>query len=124
MMKKTRFPIMLSKEQHDELCVSYASLALFDGEAEISADQIKTIIEASGNEVEPYWPIIFGAMMKKQDVKELILSGGAGAGGGGDAPAAGGEAAAEVVEEAKKEEEESAEEMGGMDMFGGGGDDY
>ncbi|KAF1333127.1 60s acidic ribosomal protein p1, partial [Globisporangium splendens] len=117
----------MSKEQHDELCVSYASLVLFDGEAEITSDAISAVIAASGNEVAPYWPTLFASLLAKSDkVLELISSGGpaaAGAAAVGGAAAAGGEEAA--AEEEKEEEEEAGRSMdigGGMDMFGGGAD--
>lgn len=41
----------LSKEVHDELVTTYAALVLYDGDAEINAEQLTTVIEASGNEV-------------------------------------------------------------------------
>jgi len=84
----------ISKEQHDELCVSYASLILFDGEAEI----------------EPYWPSLFAGLLSKEGkILELIASGGPSSGAA--APAAAGAAGAEAAapkEEEKKEEEEEA----------------
>ena len=102
----------LSKEQHDELCVSYASLILFDGEAEITSDAINTVIEASGNEVEPYWPMLFAGLLSQEGkVLELISSGGGGAGGAavaGAAGAAAGAAGEEAAEEEEKVEEEEA----------------
>jgi large subunit ribosomal protein LP1 len=100
----------ISKEQHDELCVSYASLILFDGEAEITADALSTVIHASGNEVEPYWPSLFAGLLSKEGkILELIASGGPSSGAA--APAAAGAAGAEAAapkEEEKKEEEEEA----------------
>jgi ribosomal protein L12E/L44/L45/RPP1/RPP2 len=98
----------LSKEQHDELCVSYASLVLFDGEAEITSEAITAVIEASGNEVEPYWPTLFAGLLSKEGkVLELISSGGPAAGG---AVAATGGAAGAAVEEAAEEEKVEEEE--------------
>ena len=43
----------ISKEAHDELCVTYAALALYDGEAAITGDQLMALIKETGNEVEP-----------------------------------------------------------------------
>ncbi|CAI5736641.1 unnamed protein product [Hyaloperonospora brassicae] len=113
----------ISKEQHDELCVSYASMMLFDGEHEITSEAITTIVNASGNEVEPYWPTLFASLLSKEGkILDLISSGGAAsgaaaaAGGASGAAAAGGEPA---KEEAKAVEEEEEVDMGGgMDMFG------
>eukprot|EP01083_Nonionella_stella_P275881 937087_1 len=117
----------LTKEQHDELCTAYASMILFDGEAEVTADAINTIIKESNNEVEPYWPMLFAGVLSKEGiVLDLISSGGGSCGAAGaGAAAAGGDAAAAVEEEVKEEsEEEEADLGGGMDMFGGGDADY
>lgn len=99
----------LSKEQHDELCVSYASLILFDGEAEITSDALMSVITASGNEVEPYWPTLFAGFLSKEGrIMDLITSGGPSAGGGGAAAsgntAAGEEDATAAKDEPKEEE--------------------
>ncbi|TYZ66089.1 hypothetical protein PybrP1_003798 [[Pythium] brassicae (nom. inval.)] len=113
----------LTKEQHDELCVSYASLLLFDGEAEITADAISTVIAASGNDVAPYWPGLFAQLLaKKGKVLELISSGGPSGGAAVAAAGAAGAAGAAAAVEEEKEEEEEADMGPGMDMFGGGSD--
>lgn len=121
----------ISKAQHDELCTSYAALALYDGDAEITSDQISSLIQATGNEVEAYWPTLFASFIAKSGIEKLILSassGGGGGGGGGGGDGAGGEGEAAPAEEKKEEEEEEEIDMGGgMDMFGGGdegGGDY
>ena len=104
---------MVSKAQHDELCTAYAAMALFDGEADITSEQLKTLIEATGNEVEPYWPMLFARYCSK-DMASLMFS-------------FGGDAKEEKKEEKKEEEEEEVDMGGGMDMFGdsgGGGGDY
>uniref|UniRef100_A0AAV1UZX3 60S acidic ribosomal protein P1 n=1 Tax=Peronospora matthiolae TaxID=2874970 RepID=A0AAV1UZX3_9STRA len=113
----------ISKEQHDELCVSYASMMLFDGEHEITSEAINTIVTASGNEVEPYWPTLFASLLSKEGkILDLISSGGAASGaaaavgGASGAAAAGGEQAKEEVKAV--EEEEEVDMGGGMDMFG------
>mmetsp|Transcript_21015 Transcript_21015/g.66013 ORF Transcript_21015/g.66013 Transcript_21015/m.66013 type:complete len:125 (+) Transcript_21015:55-429(+) len=122
----------MSKAQHDEACTVYAALALYDGGAQISADSIKALIDATGNEVEGYWPVLFARYLDGK-IEDMILnvSAGGGGGGGGFAGGAGegGEGGEGAAEEEKKEEEEEEEEIdmgGGMDMFGdgGGGDDY
>ena len=95
-------------------------MILADGDVEINAENIKSLLDASGVEVAAYWPGIFANGMKDGKINELLASvgsGGGGGGGGGDA-AAGGEAAAPVEE---KKEEEEVDFSGGMDMFGGGG---
>ena len=113
----------------EETLVSLAAMILADGDAEVSAENINTLLKATGNEVAPYWPSLFASFLKNGKAEELILTGGAlggGGGGGGGGGAAGGDAggAAEAVEEAKPVEEEVDPMEGGMDMFGGGGGDY
>mmetsp|Transcript_3979 Transcript_3979/g.8527 ORF Transcript_3979/g.8527 Transcript_3979/m.8527 type:complete len:122 (-) Transcript_3979:225-590(-) len=116
----------LSKDEHDEACCVYAALILQDAGAEITADKIAELVEASGNEVEAYWPSLFAGLLAKVDVNELIMSstkiGGGGAAAGG---AAAGGAAAEAAEEEEEEEEEEVD-VGGGGLFGGeeGGDGY
>ncbi|RLN92395.1 hypothetical protein BBJ28_00017019 [Nothophytophthora sp. Chile5] len=137
----------ITKEQHDELCVSYASMILFDGEAEITADAIHHILHASNNEVEPYWPALFAGLLSKEGkILELIAAGGPSSGGaaaGAPGAAAGGAEEAPKEEEKKEEEEEAVSGCdwnrlaragerrsndwlsdlgGGMDMFGGEAD--
>merc|ERR1719347_791435 len=112
---------MVSKEQHDELCVSYAAMILADAEAEITSDALTTLIEASKNEVEPYWPMLFSGLLSKEGkVMELLSNQGGSAGAAAAAGAAAGGEAEEKKEE--KVEEEEADLGGGMDMFGG--EDY
>ena len=83
---------------------------------------MSAVIKASGNEVEPYWPMLFAKALKGQDVGALLSnigSAGPAAGGAAAGPAAGG-AAAEEKKEEKKEEPEDVD-MGGL--FGDD-DDY
>mmetsp|Transcript_791 Transcript_791/g.957 ORF Transcript_791/g.957 Transcript_791/m.957 type:complete len:121 (-) Transcript_791:125-487(-) len=117
----------LSKSQKDEYATSYAILALHDGGAEITSDQICALLEATGNtEVEAYYPIIFANFLSDPETlcKYVCTPGG---GGGGDSSGGAEVAEVEKEEEKEEEEEEEAEIGGGMDMFGGdegGGGDY
>merc|ERR1712078_552350 len=114
----------LSKDQHDELCVSYAALMLHDDGLDINAEKLTKIIKASGNEVEPYWPMLFAKALKGQDVGALLANVGTAGGGGGGAaagPADAGAAVEEKEEEKKKEDEPEDVDMGGL--FGDD-DDY
>ena len=99
---------------------SLASMILADGEVEINADNIKALLDASGNEVAAYWPGIFSSHMKDGKINTLLNTLGGGGGGGGDAAGAEDAPAAEEKKEEKKVEEE-VDFSGGMDMFGGGG---
>merc|ERR1719223_689528 len=114
----------LSKDQKDEFAVSYAILALYDGGAEVTSEQISTLLEATGNtEVAPFYPIIFSNYLNSPEkIAELIASPGGG-GGGGAGGASGAEGEADAAEE-EKEEEEEEEAVPMSDMFGGddGGD--
>ncbi|CAI5706881.1 hypothetical protein KXD40_006073 [Peronospora effusa] len=111
----------ITKEQHDELCVAYASMILFDGEHEITSEAIMNVLQASGNEVELYWPSLFSSLLSKEGkILELISSGGPSSGAAAAAPGAAAGGAEDVkVEEKVVEEEEEIDMGGGMDMFGG-----
>merc|ERR1712023_187819 len=111
----------LSKEEHDELCCSYAALMLHDDGLEITAEKLSAVIKASGNEVEPYWPMLFAKALKGADVGALLSNiGSAGPAAGGGAAAAG---PAEVVEEKKEEKKEEPEDVDMGGLFGDD-DDY
>ena len=117
----------MSYTANDETIVSLAAMILSDGGAEVTADNISTLVKATGNEVAPYWPMMMAGFLKNGKAEELILTGGAmggggGGGGGGDAVDAGGDAPEAEAEKPKEEEVDALE--GGMDMFGGGGGDY
>ena len=108
-----------------EFAVSMAAMILYDGEAEITSDNIATLLDATNNTVAPYWPSLFASFLKDGKAEELIFTGG-NAGGAAPAAAAGAAAAApaEEVKAAKPKEEEVDPMEGGMDMFGGGGSDH
>ena len=75
-------------DQKDEFVTSLAALALYDGDAEITSENIATLLAATNNTVAPYWPVLFAGLLKNGRIETLVFSGGAGGGGGG-APAAG-----------------------------------
>merc|ERR1712139_554212 len=112
----------LSKEEHAELCCSYAALMLHDDKLEITAEKLSKVIKASGNEVEPYWPMLFAKALKSANVDELLTNVASAAPAGGAGPAAGPAAADAPKEEEKKEEEEEDVDMGGL--FGDDDDGY
>ena len=60
----------VTKEQHDELVVSYAALILNDAGKEITVDALNALVSASGNEVEPYWATLFSKLMSTFTVEE------------------------------------------------------
>lgn len=114
----------LDQATHDQLCCTYAALILHDDGQEVSAAKINTLIDASHNSVEKYWPILFARTLGGRDLNGLIFA----TAGSAAAPAATAGSAAQAApkEEAKKEEKKPAEEPeeveGAMDLFGG--DDY
>merc|ERR1711904_36927 len=111
----------LSQAEKDELSCSYAALMLHDDGLEITSEKLSAVIKASGNTVEPYWPMLFAKALKSANVGDLLTQV-ASAGPAGPAGGAGGAAAAEEApkEEEKKEQEEDVD-MGGL--FGDD-DDY
>jgi len=74
---------------------------------------LAAVIKASGNEVEPYWPMLFAKALKGADVGALLSNIGSAGPAAGPAAAAGGAAAAEAPKEEKKEEAEDVD-MGGL----------
>uniref|UniRef100_A0A7S2TBF2 60S acidic ribosomal protein P1 n=1 Tax=Prorocentrum micans TaxID=2945 RepID=A0A7S2TBF2_PROMC len=110
----------ISKEAHDEACVTYAALLLADAGAEINADKLAEVVKASGNEVEAYWPTLFAGIISKTDINELIANSVkvGGGGGGGGAGGAGGAAGGAAEEEKEEEEEEEEVDVGGGNLFG------
>merc|ERR1712167_76197 len=78
----------LSKQEHDELCVSYAALMLHDDGVEITAEKLAKVVKESGNEVEPYWPMLFAKALKTHKIGDLLSNLGSAGGGGGAGPAA------------------------------------
>lgn len=116
---------VLDKATHDQLCCTYAALILHDDGQEVSAAKINTLVDASHNSVEKYWPILFSRTLGGRDICSLIFA----TSSASAAPAATSSAAAPAAgakEETKKEEKKPAEEAddveGAMDLFGG--DDY
>lgn len=83
----------------------------------LQEDKIKTLTEAAGVTVEPYWPAMFARLLETVDINELINNIGAApaAAPAGGAPAAGGDAAPAAAE--KEESEEEEEEEMDFDLF-------
>merc|ERR1712087_88051 len=103
----------LSAAEHDELCCSYAALMLHDDGLDITSEKLSAVIKASGNTVEPYWPMLFAKALKDAKVGDLLTQI-ASAGGSGGAGPAGPAAAEEAPKEEEKKEEEADVDMGGL----------
>ena len=70
---------------------------MYDGDAEISSDNINTLLAASNNKVQPYWPALFSGLLKNGRIESLVFTAnpGSSAGAGASvaaAPSAGGDA--------------------------------
>ena len=123
----------MSPAEKDERVTTLAALLLHDAGAEVTAERIAEVIEASGNSVAKYWPAMFASLLAKADVNAIIESttapgtGGGGGGGGGAAAAPAGGDKKEEKKEDKKEKEKPKEEEANVaagDLFGGGGGKY
>jgi ribosomal protein L12E/L44/L45/RPP1/RPP2 len=78
----------------DEFVTSLAALALYDGDAEITSENITTLLAATNNTVAPYWPILFAGLLKGGKVEQLVFTAGGGGGAAAAAAPAGGAPAA------------------------------
>ena len=58
-----------NKEQHDEMCATFATLILQDAGLEISAENITKLVAASGNEIEPYWAPLFAGLAARRTLR-------------------------------------------------------
>merc|ERR1712159_440718 len=112
----------LSTAEHDELCCSYAALMLHDDGLEITSEKLAAVIKASGNTVEPYWPMLFAKALKSANVGDLLTQVASAGPAAGPAAAAGGAAAAEEAPKEEKKDEEEDVDMGGL--FGDDDDGY
>ncbi|PXF49427.1 60S acidic ribosomal protein P1 [Gracilariopsis chorda] len=99
-----------------EMACVYAALILHDDGIPITEDKIKTLTDAAGIKVEPYWPPMFARLLETVNMDDLISNiGAAPAAAPAGAPA--GEAAEETKEEEKEESEEEEEEEMEFDLF-------
>jgi hypothetical protein len=65
----------MTPSQKEELAVSLAVLALHDSKAEISADNLSTVLEASGNSVSTYLPQLFADLIGRGLKVDKFLAG-------------------------------------------------
>ena len=100
-----------------------AALALHDGDAEVTAQNISALLKATNNDVAVYWPGLWANALKGDNLEKLMMTLGSGGGGGAAAaPAAAAGAAAAPAAKAEKPKVEEVDALdGGMNMFGGGG---
>ncbi|EGC28794.1 hypothetical protein DICPUDRAFT_159715 [Dictyostelium purpureum] len=110
----------MSEIKVEELACIYSGLLLQDDNIEITDAKIKTLLEAAGVTVAPFWPGLYARLLAKTNIEDLLLN--AGSSGAAAAPVAAAAAAAPAAAEQKaapkKEEkkEESDDDMG-MGLF-------
>ena len=80
----------------------------------IQAEKLSKVIKSSGNEVEPYWPMLFAKALKSADVNELLTNIASAPAAGSAGPAAAGGAAEAVVEAKEEKVEAEVVDMGGL----------
>ena len=86
----------------------FPTIIFKQGGADISSDQINTLLEATGNtEVQAFYPIIFANFLSADKITEMIVAPvtGGGGGGGGSGGGGGGDGGEEEKEEEKEEVE-------------------
>ena len=69
----------------DQLVLGLAALICNDCGAEISAENLTSVISASGNSVASYWAPLYAAYIEKAGGVERFMGGPGGGGGGGGA---------------------------------------
>mmetsp|Transcript_114296 Transcript_114296/g.369301 ORF Transcript_114296/g.369301 Transcript_114296/m.369301 type:complete len:98 (+) Transcript_114296:73-366(+) len=67
--------------EKDELFCAYAAMILKDSELDISADNLNTLIKASGGSVDSFFPSLFAKICKGKDIDGMLTFGGGGGGG-------------------------------------------
>merc|ERR1711865_269213 len=97
------------KMSTSQLACTYAALILHDDEMAITAENIKTLVNAANVEVETYWPGLFAKALDGKDINDLLTTLSSAGGGGG--------AAAAVEEKKKSSSSSDAGDVGGAGMF-------
>merc|ERR1712028_81800 len=105
------------KMSTSQLACTYAALILHDDEMAITAENIKTLVNAANVEVETYWPGLFAKALDGKDINDLLTTVSSGGGGGAAADGGAEAGAAAAVEEKKKSSSSSDDGGGGGAMF-------
>lgn len=100
-----------------ESVLSYAALVLADSDKEVSAANLKSVLDAAGASVEQIWIDAFAKALAGQDIKEQLfkMSSAATAAPAAAAPAAG-DAAADDEKKDDDDEDEDEDEDEDVDM--------
>lgn len=108
-----------------ELATSYAALILADEGLDCTPEKLQLLLNASRNDVESIWTVLFCKALEGKNVKEMLLNVGSGgsaapvaSGGAGAVPSGGvGGTAEDKAEEKKEEEAEESDEDMGFGLF-------
>ncbi|EGG17538.1 ribosomal acidic phosphoprotein P2 [Cavenderia fasciculata] len=106
----------------DELACVYAAILLHDDGIAITAEKLKTVLDAANVDYATHWPVLFSRVLAKNNVDDLIanFAAGAVAAAAPAAAAAAAPAAAAAAKPAAKKVEEKKEESDddmGMGLF-------
>lgn len=99
----------LSASEKEDLVVSLATLVLADGQKDVTAENLESIVKKSNNKASAFFFTVFEKALNGKNVNDFLAGPSAGGGGGGGAsssPAKGGAASAAKVEEKEEEKEE------------------
>jgi len=109
-----------------EQAVIYASLVLFDGGVELSADNLKKVCNAAGlTDIEPFWFSMVARSLGGADLNEVLSKVGTSGPAAAPAAAAGRSAPAQIAAAEKVEEKEESDiDMGGGGLFGDDEEDW
>ena len=67
----------MTKEQKSQYAVVFSCLCLQDAGLELNEENLNSVIQNSGNEVEAYWPGLFLNALEGKDIKDMLqVSGG------------------------------------------------
>lgn len=67
---------VVSEAEKHALAVTYAALILHDGNTDITADNLKTVVKAAGIEVPEYFPKLWAKGLAIRPVDDIISSAG------------------------------------------------
>merc|ERR1711879_608045 len=109
----------LSKEEINDLALTYAALLLHDGGVNVTGDKLTQVVKAADIDVPPFYVKLYARVLANRNLDDLLFQTVAVAPSA--APAAGDKPAGKP---AKDDEEEEAEDMDAGGLFGGGDDDY
>ncbi len=76
------FSFQVTGSEKDQLVVSLAALLLHDSGADVSADNLQAVVNASGNTVPAYYPTLYASFIEKAGGVNKFLVGPSAGGAG------------------------------------------